>query len=145
MVCDAKQPNFSAEADAPITRGSFTNSPRTPSKLNHVTTTLGIIDITPIKLNQDGTGIITRTPTKPLLSPHQRLLITTPGPYIPRLHRARMARQRRIGIYEKIHAEWIQKALLRQEKNLQWDPKTGEPLFNVGSPKREEPILLPKT
>ncbi|KAK6359945.1 hypothetical protein TWF696_001069 [Orbilia brochopaga] len=138
MTCGAEPPVLSAPADIiSMTRGPFANSPRTPSKLRHVTTTLGIIDITPLKLNQDGTGIITPVPIsqKPLLSPNQRLLITST--YIPRVHRARMARQRRVGIYEKIHTEWIQKALLRQEKNLQWDQKTGEPLFNVGSPKRQ--------
>ncbi|KAJ6260724.1 hypothetical protein Dda_4953 [Drechslerella dactyloides] len=130
MNCDAEQSPSPTGADIVTkTRGHFANSPRTPSKLRHVTTTLGVIDVTPIQLNSDGTGIMTPTSPKPLLSPTQRLLITST--YISRVHRSRMLHQRHVGIYEKIHTEWIQKALLRQAKNLQWDPKTGEPLFSV--------------
>ncbi|KAK6510139.1 hypothetical protein TWF481_004853 [Arthrobotrys musiformis] len=58
---------------------------------------------------------------------------TYTGPHFSRPRR--FAQQRKMGMYEKIHEEWVRKALLRQEKDLKWDPETGEPLFKVG---REE-------
>ncbi|RVD81336.1 uncharacterized protein DFL_009202 [Arthrobotrys flagrans] len=55
---------------------------------------------------------------------------TYDGPYFLRVRRFQGPRKQ--GIYEKIHEEWIKKALLRQEKDLKWNPETGEPLFEVG-------------
>ncbi|KAK6524059.1 hypothetical protein TWF694_005724 [Orbilia ellipsospora] len=52
------------------------------------------------------------------------------SPYLPRINR--FGQHRRLGVYERIQVEWIKKALLRQEKGLKWDEKTGEPLFVVG-------------
>ncbi|KAK6499385.1 hypothetical protein TWF506_004012 [Arthrobotrys conoides] len=51
------------------------------------------------------------------------------GPYFSRIRR--FQGPRKPGVYEKIHDEWIRKALLRQERDLKWDPETGEPLFDV--------------
>ncbi|KAF3223533.1 hypothetical protein TWF106_004924 [Orbilia oligospora] len=75
------------------------------------------------------TTITTNTTNTPSSSSPIQYQGTYHGPYFSRVRR--FQGPRKPGVYEKIHEEWIKKALLRQEKDLKWDPETGEPLFDV--------------
>ncbi|EGX44509.1 hypothetical protein AOL_s00188g177 [Orbilia oligospora ATCC 24927] len=75
------------------------------------------------------TTITTNTTNTPSSSSPIQYQGTYHGPCFSRIRR--FQGPRKPGVYEKIHEEWIKKALLRQEKDLKWDPETGEPLFDV--------------
>ncbi|KAK6338402.1 hypothetical protein TWF730_002464 [Orbilia blumenaviensis] len=99
-----------------------------PSRLRFVMNADTPIDMFSPPQEPPMTPIITRKPLLNSPSPLQYPLYNYNGPYFARVRRF----QSRVkGVYEKIHEEWIKKALLKQEKGLKWDPKTGEPLFKV--------------
>ncbi|KAK6517439.1 hypothetical protein TWF281_004096 [Arthrobotrys megalospora] len=99
----------------------------TPSRLRFVTNADTPVDMfSPVK-ESPRTPVIRRKPAI-ISSPSPIQYPLYNGPYFSRVRRFQ---SRKMGIYEKIHEEWVRKALLKQAKNLQWDPETGEPLFKV--------------
>ncbi|KAF3934728.1 hypothetical protein ABW20_dc0106730 [Dactylellina cionopaga] len=129
---------------SPIRRDPFQTSPRTPTRTGNAIFNYGIDSYkqnfaarstatTPLMyiglfLPIIFTYKVSQTPS-PLPHPYP----AASPPYLSRvrINRFNALQPRKMGIYEKIHAEWIKKALMRQQKNLKWDPMTGEPLFEV--------------
>ncbi|KAK6351877.1 hypothetical protein TWF718_005022 [Orbilia javanica] len=117
----------------PLPRKPYTSKQNSPSRLRFVMSADTPVDVFSKPEEAKKKLVIERKPAGAVVDTDSPSPTQYQGTYIvPYFTRPRRFQgPRKQGVYEKIHEEWIKKALLRQEKDLQWDPKTGEPLFEV--------------